>query len=615
MIYIAFGWGKMTVIDAAKIPLLFGSLMFLASAPAYSNPIAPVQASFKVVNTVNVGSSPSNGTGIGGIAIVGSTLYAATRDTYPGTVAMINTVTDKIVGRITVGNQPLAVALNNSGSRLYVGNWYGNTISVIDTSLNRVISTINNVGTGSAVNPPGPYALVLNPAGTFLYSANLYSGTVSVINTRTDQVTASIAVGSGPNAVAVSPSGRFLYTDGGGVIEVINTTNNQIVNTLKVGAEPYGIGFNTTGSTAYVSNWGDGTVSVINTSSQKIVSTINLGGGTGPEYMTLNPTGNLMYIAQETGAAVSVIDTSTNRLINTFAVGGSPVNLLFASSGQLYISNQVLGLQDVLITFPESQQQTAAALLAPSPTLGALPSAPVLTLPPIILPISSGELGFNALNTIQATIGSTINSVDISGQDHAHRPRPLSPQAVACIIGNDINMAGGVVCSREKNGDLNLESGTFLYSSNNPDKIVTKFGSILIAGNSSVLITKKDDCLAVCDLSDHGKGDVTIVLQGKSLHLQPGQEFVCAKQDAKFDNVNPFPQLGYRNLAAKPSGAGMSEYTCEFSISNALALTKIQSQTTGQDGKRQSAVFNSILKTAVCVQLATGNHGAYRQHQ
>ena len=56
------------------------------------------------------------------------------------------------------------------------------------------------VGVGS--NPRG---VAVNPAGTLAYVTNYYGSSVSVINTATNRVTATVGVGSIPLGVAVNP--------------------------------------------------------------------------------------------------------------------------------------------------------------------------------------------------------------------------------------------------------------------------------------------------------------------------------------------------------------------------------------------------------------------------
>src|SRR5262249_55987544 len=52
----------------------------------------------------------------------------------------------RVAQEITVGGEPFGVALTPNGTKLYVTNRTGNTVTVIDTSINRVSKVIQNVG-------------------------------------------------------------------------------------------------------------------------------------------------------------------------------------------------------------------------------------------------------------------------------------------------------------------------------------------------------------------------------------------------------------------------------------------------------------------------------------
>ena len=65
---------------------------------------------------------------------------------------------------MNVGSYPWGVAVSPDGTKVYVANEYGNTVSVIDTATNTVTATVN-VGSG-------PFGVAVNPDGTKVYVAN-----------------------------------------------------------------------------------------------------------------------------------------------------------------------------------------------------------------------------------------------------------------------------------------------------------------------------------------------------------------------------------------------------------------------------------------------------------
>jgi YVTN family beta-propeller protein len=82
-------------------------------------------------------------------------------------VTVIDTASQTVTDTISVGDHPVGLAINPSGTRVYVTN-VGGTVSVVDTATNSVTATIN-VGsepTGVKVTADGSRLLVANSGGT-----------------------------------------------------------------------------------------------------------------------------------------------------------------------------------------------------------------------------------------------------------------------------------------------------------------------------------------------------------------------------------------------------------------------------------------------------------------
>ncbi|MSO17772.1 MAG: YncE family protein, partial [Acidimicrobiia bacterium] len=84
------------------------------------------------------------------------------------------------------------------GTKAYVANQVGNSVSVINTTNNTVSATIL-VGTA-------PIGVAITPDGTKAYVANNGTDSVSVINTVTNAVSATTTVGTDPIEVAICPA-------------------------------------------------------------------------------------------------------------------------------------------------------------------------------------------------------------------------------------------------------------------------------------------------------------------------------------------------------------------------------------------------------------------------
>ena len=121
-----------------------------------------------------------------------------------------------------------------------------------------------NEPAGIAVSPTGPEA-------GYVYVTNFDDGTVSVITPATNNVAATITVGSEPAWVAVShtgpEAGDVYVANSDGTVSVISPSSDTVIATITVGNGPVGVAISPSGAYAgdiYVTNQTDGTVSVIN---------------------------------------------------------------------------------------------------------------------------------------------------------------------------------------------------------------------------------------------------------------------------------------------------------------------------------------------------------------
>ncbi len=202
------------------------------------------------------------------------------------TVSVIDTETDSVITTVSVGSYPRGLAVTPDGSRAYVANSSDNTISVINTSSNSVVTTISGVS--------GPLAVAVSPDGKRAY-VSTWSQSVAVLDIDPasdsyNSVVATIAVdpGDGDGGIDVSPDGSHVYVAAGpsGYMSVIDTTTNTVTTTIAVGPEPFGVAVSPDGTRLYVTivNVGQGIyppttpVSVIDTASNTVMATVTVPG-------------------------------------------------------------------------------------------------------------------------------------------------------------------------------------------------------------------------------------------------------------------------------------------------------------------------------------------------
>ncbi len=215
---------------------------------------------------------------------------------------------DSAVHTINVDRVPFIVVYNPDNNNVYVSSFGSNTISVINSSSNTVISTIS-VGNGSS-------AIAYNPQNHNMYVTNSNSNTISVINSSSNTVISTISVGTNPVNIAYNPSNNNMYivNEDSNTISVINSSSNTVISTISVGNGPSAIAYNPQNHNMYVTNSNSNTISVINSSSNTVISTISVGNG--PSAIAYNPTNYNKHIANLRSNTAPVISMPSTQSPN-----------------------------------------------------------------------------------------------------------------------------------------------------------------------------------------------------------------------------------------------------------------------------------------------------------
>ena len=116
--------------------------------------------------TINLTAVNENGTDskLATIKVVKTNPYAYVTNYNSNTVSVIDTTTNKVTATVPVGISPWGVAVSPDGTRVYVTNWNSNTVSVIDTTTNTVTATVNV--------DSNPIGIAVTPDGSKVYVAN-----------------------------------------------------------------------------------------------------------------------------------------------------------------------------------------------------------------------------------------------------------------------------------------------------------------------------------------------------------------------------------------------------------------------------------------------------------
>lgn len=280
-----------------KLTIIISFLIFLTGCPEKVN---------RFISKVFVGHNPSE---------------IITRKT--PTMAYITATDDNLVTvrvddapPIKVGNQPVGIAIWESGKRLYVINNAGLSISVIALSNdiygsgNSVIDSITNTSFHNMGDA------IVTADGQYLYVAT-DTNAISVISTATDKVVTTFTDPSFnyPAHLVADAFNRYVFVSEsqGNAVSVISTTTNTVVKTIGVGISPNGMTETTDGNWLFVVNSGSNSISVIDVSSLSVARTVTDTSFDNPQRIALTPECAYGFVSEYNSGNVSLI--SQNALV------------------------------------------------------------------------------------------------------------------------------------------------------------------------------------------------------------------------------------------------------------------------------------------------------------
>lgn len=245
------------------------------------------------------------------------------RDLEADGIAVVDTVTQKVVQVLHAGSDPEQFALSPDGSKLFVANEDAATISVVDVSSGSIVERVpvGREPEGVGITPDGRWVLVTNES----------DNSVSVIDTRTLKIVKAVQVGKRPRDVAFTPDGRAAYVSGefdSSVYRMALPQGEPVERVLQLRKEarPMALVLDSKRGRLYVSTGRGGTVAVIDSATYKLLAEVPVG--TRPWGIALSQDGRWLYSANGPSNDVSVVDTSTLQVVRHIPVGHSPWGVL-----------------------------------------------------------------------------------------------------------------------------------------------------------------------------------------------------------------------------------------------------------------------------------------------
>ncbi len=214
-----------------------------------------------------------------------------------------------------VGNQPVHMVNTLDGSLIFVTNFEGQSVSVVDAKTWKLKTTIDV--------PARPHSILLSPDGRYAYAACYGGAAIAVIDTTTLKLAATIPLpkNAEPYGLEMTKDGHYLYSGDAltSRLYVMDATTRKLVNSIQIGLRPALIARSPDGKTIYVANGGSRNVSVVDIGGDPthpvVKATIGVQGY--PHGVAVSPDGRFVVVANTYGNTLSAIDAATNTVIAT----------------------------------------------------------------------------------------------------------------------------------------------------------------------------------------------------------------------------------------------------------------------------------------------------------
>lgn len=251
---------------------------------------------------------------------------------------------DVPVATVPVGLNPSVVAVDQVSHNVYVGNYFGDSVTVIDGVTRSVVATVPMPTAGSIAVPIAAAVDILSGK---VYVANFWSNRVAVIDGSTLALVATIVPptshASGVRAVAIDPTGAtpkvYAAVYGKNVVSVIDGSTDTIVQSIPVGNSPRALAVFASGShrRVYVANRYSDNVSIIDAATDSVVATVSTGAA--PKVIAVDPDRGFAYVSSPTSDTVTVIDDN-DVATATIPVGDNPIGIGVEPTGRrVFVAN------------------------------------------------------------------------------------------------------------------------------------------------------------------------------------------------------------------------------------------------------------------------------------
>lgn len=161
-------------------------------------------------------------------------------------------------------------------------------------------------------------------------------------------------------------------------------------------------------------------------------------------------------------------------------------------------------------------------------------------------------------------------------------------------------------------GTYVLVRGELLLDGTTETNLVSAGINIKIGKGAVTLLTREGGCLKINNLCEDKSNSVNVMVEQRSFSLRAGQEMVLAKDDQTLKTWLLSDHIARRRMTAFRLSDGCPFVVSEYLIPTLIERVGLLKGVEHSSNKTEKAVFNKVLKMAICLDVATFSHGRYK---
>lgn len=227
------------------------------------------------------------------------------------------------MANVPVGQLPAHVALNSTGTEAFTADQGSGTASFVDIVGGRSFATVSLSG--------GGFNVLAHPSAPRVYVTTAI-GNLHVINTDSRTSVAQIGVGSAANGLALDVKANRLYVSSrdAATVTAIDLQTNRVIRSYRVALAPQRVALSNSGKTLYIATEAAGLEYLDLTTGTR--TTVD-GVQPGAVGLALSPDNQELYITNPLLGLVQIVDVATRTVVQTINGLGSPRNVAFGLRG------------------------------------------------------------------------------------------------------------------------------------------------------------------------------------------------------------------------------------------------------------------------------------------